>query len=363
MLRSTSSSSSNGMYKTFSHWPLLALDFLVSCIKMDPQNRLSSDDLLKHNYFLHDRFPQRFVPALREKVLTEFNGNPLLRKYKAEVLMSTDKREVRRASHMDAPRWKINLVEGTVKRKFSCDTVNSDSVFSDRVSLSRSNQKVNAAHRVPLKPPKASGISKLSQSDTIGQTEIQMLEKSLESLSKFSQRTDNSHPLSARKDEKTGSPVALQTPSPPQYQSLQFADSNKSPQVLLHPSINNISFGKEPPKRSPNVLQSINNVSLKTTFNQVPLFTAPRVLLPKKVERNEIKFSTKEMLSNSWLYGADTNHKRKENRRQPDDFTLPNVPGGTVLFLHFLVIFYRPDRSHCYRCTSEEYHLWSVGKH
>lgn len=337
MLRTTSSSNGNGMYRTFSHWPLLALDFLVSCIKMDPQNRHSSDDLLKHNYFLHDRFPQRFIPALREKVLTEFNANPLLRKYKADVLMSTDKREVRRASHMDAPRWKINMVEGSVKRKFSCDTVNSESVFSDRISLPRSNQKVGTVQKpsqASLKQPKASGMGK--SNDAIGQTEIQMLQKSLESLSKFSNRSNNSHPLSARKEEKTGSPVALETPSPPQYRSLQPVDLNKSPHTLLHPSINNITFGKEPTKKSPNVLQSINNVSLKATFNQVPLFTAPKVQLPKKVERNEMKFSTKEMLSNSWLYGADTNHKRKENRRQPDEFTLPNVPGGMELFLFTL---------------------------
>lgn len=294
---------------------------------MDPHNRHSSDDLLKHNYFLHDRFPQRFIPALREKVLTEFNANPLLRKYKADVLMSTDKREVRRASHMDAPRWKINLVEGSVKRKFSCDTVNSESVFSDRINVSRSNQKVGGTQKASqesLKQQKPSGTGKFLQSnDTIGQSEIQMLEKSLESLSKFSNRSHHS----AKKEEKTGSPVALQPPSPPQYQSLQPVDFNKSPHALLHPSINNITFGKEPPKKSPNVLQSINNISLKSTFNQVPLFTAPKMQLPKKVE----KFSTKEMLSSSWLYGTDA-YRKKENRRQPDEFTLPNVPGGMIVF-------------------------------
>ncbi|KRT83023.1 protein kinase, partial [Oryctes borbonicus] len=130
---------SNGLYRAFSNWSLLSLDFLVSCMKMDPQYRPSAEALLKHNYFTHDRFPQRFLPALREKVLLEFNANPLLRKYKADILLSSDRREEirqRRSLQADPPKWKISLTESnSIKRKFSCDTVSSGCEVSDKSPL------------------------------------------------------------------------------------------------------------------------------------------------------------------------------------------------------------------------------------
>lgn len=137
------SSSSNGdvtttttattLYKNYPRWPLLALDFLAATIRMDPQHRPTAEELLRHNYFLHDRFPQKFLPALRERVLMEYNSNPLLRRYKADILLASDKKESRRASHFEQqqqPRWKINLADANMKRKFSCETVNLSEVNS-----------------------------------------------------------------------------------------------------------------------------------------------------------------------------------------------------------------------------------------
>lgn len=143
MIRSASSGDTSTLYKQYPRWPLLALDFMVSCIRMDPQTRPPADELLKHNYFTHDKFPQKFLPALREKVLAEYNTNPLLRRYKADVLMSSsDRKEIRRSSHHDQPpKWKINFGETNMKRKFSCETINTSEVYS--LSLPRnSNQKV-----------------------------------------------------------------------------------------------------------------------------------------------------------------------------------------------------------------------------
>lgn len=123
MIRSASGETST-LYKQYPRWPLLALDFMTSCIKMDPQARPTAEDLLRHNYFAHDKFPQKFLQALREKVLAEYSGNPLLRRYRADVLMASDRKEMRRSSHLDQPpRWKIHLAEANVKRKFSCETV------------------------------------------------------------------------------------------------------------------------------------------------------------------------------------------------------------------------------------------------
>lgn len=115
----------NALYKMFANWPLLAVDFLSSCTKMDPQFRPTAEELLKHNYFLHDHFPEKFLPILREKVRTECNDNPLLRKFKADIFMSssTDIRKEesnhkqnnhnsRKSQQPDITRWRINLIHG-----------------------------------------------------------------------------------------------------------------------------------------------------------------------------------------------------------------------------------------------------------
>nr|CAI5828114.1 unnamed protein product [Callosobruchus analis] len=45
----------SSLQKRFSSWTPLALDFLNSCLRMDPVQRLTCEDLLKHRYFTHDR--------------------------------------------------------------------------------------------------------------------------------------------------------------------------------------------------------------------------------------------------------------------------------------------------------------------
>ncbi|RZC32392.1 cyclin-dependent kinase-like 4 [Asbolus verrucosus] len=265
--------------KHFPNWPLYALEFLSCCMKMDPHERATSEELLKNNFFTHDRFPQKFLPALREKVNTEFNNNPLLRKFKTEILMSTDKKEEskqRKSSQNEQIRWKFSLAEGSMKRNTS---------------------------------------------------EMQMLEKSLESLVKFTQKNE-ARPASAQKqDSSVESP--LLPPSPPQFQSLQqsFSDYNKSPNVL-HPSINNISFNRDPPKKSPNLLQSL---TVKSNLNQVPLLTNPRTQFLKKFERNVAVDMLNTVEGGSgWLSTFSTNvqPKKKEQKLRNDVFTLPNLPGG-----------------------------------
>lgn len=349
MIKSTTDS--NGLYTCFSQWSLLSLDFLVSCMKMDPQYRLTSEELLKHNYFTHDRFPQRFLPALREKIHHEFNSNPLLRRYKADILMSTDRKEEnnkpRRCSQTESSRWKFNLSEGSIKRKFSCDTINGDNE-RNLISLSKSSQKLNLIQKSGqfmkqsssiLRDKTKNNVLKIGQSaDLVKQIDIQKLEKSLESLTRLTQKSENIRPSSVQKNNS--SPLINQPSSPPQFQSLQptICDflQHKSPQTqsVLHPSINNITF-KDPPKKSPNILQSISTSTMKTTFNQVPLMNPPKTTQQflKKLDRNVIMetmhmetFSNNNTNGPSWL---NSNVKRRDKLKN-DDFTLPNLPGGKL---------------------------------
>lgn len=351
---------SGNIYKAFPTWSLFALDFLASCMKMDPQYRPTTEELLRHNYFTHDRFPQRFLPALREKVQTEFSNNPLLRRFRTEILMSTDKKDElkpRRSSQIEHAKWKLNLTEGSVKRKFSCDTVNSSEMnltYSERslISLEKSSQKLNVINskssqqnvlkQGSLVKSSKQSLSTPKLSQPFDQTEIQKLEKSLESLSRFGQKSDTGRPLTSEKEMKTGSPI--NPPSPPQFQSLQpsiieLHKSTQTSQNVLHPSINNISFGKEPPKKSPNILQSLNCSTLKNTFNQVPLLNPHRQTFLKKFERNTVYDGTYsgESLNNSqnfsnasWLQSVGSLQLKKKDVKPRGEFTLPNCPGGKI---------------------------------
>ncbi|KAI4457249.1 cell division protein kinase [Holotrichia oblita] len=399
MIRSAAAES-NGLYKTFSNWSLLSLDFLISCMKMDPFNRPTADELLRHNYFTHDRFPQKFLPALREKVLIEFNANPLLRKYKADILMSTDRKDEirqRRSLQVDPPKWKISLAEGSIKRKFSCDTVSSSgcdlNFGGDRSPLNATKMSGSGVHRLNvgqksgtgsfIKPPQQQhssykSLSKQSTPKISGrETELHKLEKSLESLAKLAanQKSDSLRPASAQKDKKVGSPIVPHGSSPPPFQSLQpnVSDYSKSPglaqqqqhhhqqqqqQQVLHPSINNISFtksgGVETSKKSPNLLQNIHNTCIKNTFNQVPLVNPPRGHYLKKLDRNLVLDSmfmnvepvvinqNQLLMAPTWLNGNNTgggsSHqylpRKKESKSKVDEFTLPNLPGGITVTVH-----------------------------
>lgn len=120
-------------YKQFYRWSPLSLNFLLSCIKMDPQERLSAEDLLKHNYFYHDKFPQKFLPGLRVKIFSTITANPLLTHYRTELvnsinkLSNLDRMDFPRTLHLteqQTPKWKMNnVVNANIKRKFNNDTI------------------------------------------------------------------------------------------------------------------------------------------------------------------------------------------------------------------------------------------------
>ncbi|CAG9812581.1 unnamed protein product [Phaedon cochleariae] len=307
-----------GLYDRFPSWPSLTVDFLTSCTKMDPQHRLTADELLRHRYFQHDSFPQRFVPMLREKVGLELNS-PLLRKFKTEILMATDKKDETRRRSRDS-KWRFTLSEGTMKRKLSQDVATFDS-FSEKnlITLANTAQRLHVLHRngqaqtQKEKPGKSLAV------------DVQMLEKSLESLAKDNRQGDG------QKEDHGDSPFVG---------NHEYGDTNRSPNIhsVLHPSINNISFTRDSLKKSPNILHSINNTGAKP--NQVPLLSNPRSQFLKKLERNVVVeniFATGDpghvfdSGAPSWLNSFTTSlYRKKEMKTRSDDFSLPNLPGATT---------------------------------
>ena len=328
---------------------------------MDPQCRISSGELLKHNYFTHDHFPQKFLPALREKVLQEFNKNPLLRRHKADILLSTDRREEMSQRRVEPSRWKMSLGEGSIKRKFGCDTIScsagrsSNSFNKSNVNRSSFSQKsthnfIKQGGNVVRKANNyhfENNISQTATEQSLGELELQILEKTMEGLSKHSQnRMDNLITLPTAKENRYDSGSTLNLDSSPKFQSLQLTGgdymsppsiSNHTSEDKLRPSVNNIIFSK----KSPKVLQNVRESSLMNVLNQVPLVHPPRgQQYVKKLDRNVVfdsMLTTVEPAVNSqsvggvpnWLTNAGIGgiEKKKESKKQ-GEFTLPNLPGG-----------------------------------
>ena len=49
------------------------------CLRLEPNDRPSCSDLLKHVCFTHDDFHSKFTIELRDKVIKEMEANPLLK--------------------------------------------------------------------------------------------------------------------------------------------------------------------------------------------------------------------------------------------------------------------------------------------
>ncbi|XP_048519827.1 cyclin-dependent kinase-like 2 isoform X2 [Dendroctonus ponderosae] len=353
----TPSQESMGYYKVFQSWPLIAIDFLNGCTKMDPQDRLTADELLKHTYFTHDKFPQRFLPALREKVNIEFNA-PLLRKLKSEILTSTDRSNDWRPRRLsNEVKWRFNMTEGSVKRKHCNDSVIIESsIDKNLITLSKTSQRLNVINNgsngknncqiLPkqsfIQPKVSQNLQSKQQFKLPVSTDMQMLEKSLDNLGKMNKFENDNRPLS---DRKESTPLL---PESPTFNTFHFGigDHSKSPNYhsVLHPSINNICFGRDPNKKSPNASQNLNNGSLKN--NPVSHPPNSRTHFLKKLDRYVVMENIfaqgdhSNVGANSttphWLNSFNTTNGSNSRKRdfaskiKNDDFSLPNLPGAAI---------------------------------
>lgn len=124
-----SASTSNApspLSKRFSDRSALHVDLLASCLRMDPDDRPTAEEMLAHSYFTHDDFPQTFLPNLRKKVLAEYRANPLLSDAASSIIAATDRFERAPRALAENQRsgyryWRLHFdVEGAggaVKRK------------------------------------------------------------------------------------------------------------------------------------------------------------------------------------------------------------------------------------------------------
>ncbi|XP_043346751.1 cyclin-dependent kinase-like 3 isoform X4 [Dermochelys coriacea] len=81
----------------------LLADIVHACLQMDPTDRISSTDLLQHDYFTRNGFIEKFLPELKAKLLQEAKLNSLskLRENNKEIELIKDEK---RTIHIIASR-------------------------------------------------------------------------------------------------------------------------------------------------------------------------------------------------------------------------------------------------------------------
>ena len=69
---------STPLASSFPSWSPNAHAFVSVCLCLEPSQRPSAQELLNHDFFMHDCFPETFLPILKQRVQQEFSNNFLL---------------------------------------------------------------------------------------------------------------------------------------------------------------------------------------------------------------------------------------------------------------------------------------------
>ncbi|XP_071542457.1 uncharacterized protein [Panulirus ornatus] len=83
---------SSPLVSTFPTWSTRAHAFVAACLYLEPSARPSAQELLNHEFFNHDGFPETFLPVLKQKVQQEFSNNTLLGMNGRRGSSTTDRR-------------------------------------------------------------------------------------------------------------------------------------------------------------------------------------------------------------------------------------------------------------------------------
>uniref|UniRef100_T1J364 cyclin-dependent kinase n=1 Tax=Strigamia maritima TaxID=126957 RepID=T1J364_STRMM len=81
---------------------VLATELIKLCLQLDPNDRSSCTQLLNHKYFIWDRFPEKFLFDLRQKLQKEFRKKSTFRK----LLKSSGSSNVPSLPAENAASWK-----------------------------------------------------------------------------------------------------------------------------------------------------------------------------------------------------------------------------------------------------------------
>ncbi|XP_033113910.1 cyclin-dependent kinase-like 4 [Anneissia japonica] len=115
--------------KRFPKLSSLSISIMKSCLQLEPDNRPTCSQLLKHEYFKKDGFSDRYPAELRAKIQKEIQDNPLLREGRSDGNSADEKKKSKRSKKHDASldkereRHRKKHAESEKLRRASVDTV------------------------------------------------------------------------------------------------------------------------------------------------------------------------------------------------------------------------------------------------
>ncbi|XP_062443714.1 cyclin-dependent kinase-like 3 [Rhea pennata] len=98
--------------KKYPQLTALLADMVHACLQINPDDRISCSDLLRHDYFTRDGFIEKFLPELKAKFLQEAKLNSLLklRENSKDVgLLKEEKRSARINACLNGPVFRKDL--------------------------------------------------------------------------------------------------------------------------------------------------------------------------------------------------------------------------------------------------------------
>ncbi|KFV73554.1 Cyclin-dependent kinase-like 3, partial [Struthio camelus australis] len=94
----------------------LLADMVHACLQINPDDRISCSDLLRHDYFTRDGFIEKFLPELKAKFLQEAKLNSLMKLRRNVGLLKDEKRSARVNACLNGPVFRKDLIKDKKSR-------------------------------------------------------------------------------------------------------------------------------------------------------------------------------------------------------------------------------------------------------
>lgn len=318
--------------KKFSRITSNALDLMKQSLRLDPDDRPTCTQLLKHEFFQKDGFATRIQHDLKQKVNKETNNNPLIKSSSSEkedvdAKGSKKKKKTNETKDNKDNNKKENKKETeTVSKKTSQvnatsipnPPVNKDQEKSPSGDSQKDKEKSNKDQR-----EKEKTIIKESKTNNNVKEPKESKEKVVVETSKDKEKNDKLDRKSDKENEKevkeNGEGFKDTTPTiPPINNSGQTINISTTSNTQTMPSINRVS-DKMVKKTPPHISKKNLTNHHSSTLSPQP-FQSEKSFLHEKLKSKSPDKKEKEGLSLPEVKGAEA-HPSKLKQKQPQQRT------------------------------------------
>ncbi|KAK7506538.1 hypothetical protein BaRGS_00002013 [Batillaria attramentaria] len=137
-----------------------ALDFMKQCLRLDPDNRPTCSDLLKHNLFQRDGFASRYPIELKHKIHKDYLSNPLYKQQPSSSSQDDTDNRVAEASSSKGAQG------AGAKKKKKVDAKDSTKEIKKETSTKDLKKQEDGVERSKKKTPVATSSNAATASST-----------------------------------------------------------------------------------------------------------------------------------------------------------------------------------------------------